>query len=216
MPKPTAFLDLDGPILDVSERHYRVYADLCTHFGGKPIGPGEFWSAKRSKTPDLEILGNSRVSGSGTEYKVSKLNRIEAPEYLRLDRLQAGAGEVLVRLAERYRIVLVTLRHRRDALLAELGALGIATLFADILSAPAGAAEGWEVKCGLVREAGIAPGAQDFFAGDTETDIIAGKALGVSTVAVCDGIRNESFLRALSPDWIIPTLSGLTHTTLLR
>ncbi len=216
MPNPTAFLDLDGPLLDVSTRHYRVYADLCAHLGGTPLAHAEFWSAKRSKTPDAEILRRSGLSDSVAEYRASKLTRIEDPDYLRLDRLQAGAGDMLVRLAERYRVVLVTLRQRRDALQAELEALGIGRHFADVLSAPAGAAEGWEVKCALVRKAGITPEPRDFFAGDTETDIIAGKALGVSTVAVCDGIRNESFLTALSPDWIIPTLSELTRTTLLR
>ena len=56
----------------------------------------------------------------------------------------------------------------------------------------------------------------DFFAGDTATDILAGRALGIFTVAVCDGIRDEAFLRKLAPDYIIPSLVALSATNLLQ
>jgi phosphoglycolate phosphatase-like HAD superfamily hydrolase len=166
--------------------------------------------------PDREILGLSGVVPNEAEYKISKLGKIEDPENLALDRLQPGVMEALDRLALRYRIVLVTLRHSREALDQELKALGIAGHFEEVLSGPAGGIPGWKVKCGLVEKAGIVQGKNDFFAGDTETDIVAGKSLGITTVAVCNGIRNESFLRALSPDWIVPTLPELLNTALLK
>ncbi len=213
--KPFAFLDLDGPILEVSPRHYQVYADIAAGLGGRAIGAGEFWEAKRSKTPDSEILRASGIVARDEDYRRSKIREIENSRYLALDRLQPGAVPALERLSAAYQLVLVTLRQSPEALANQLSALGVARQFDFVLSGPAGERKGWETKVALVLGAGIAPDQRGFFAGDTETDILAGKALGVSTVAVCNGIRNESFLRALSPDWIVPTLSDLASTPLL-
>ena len=213
---PTAFLDLDGPILDVSLRHYRVYADSTASLGGTPISQAAFWSAKRLKTPDHELLGLSGLPAKNAAYQTLKLQGIETPSYLAHDRLQPQTKESLRQIALRYRLVLVTLRQSRSALQNQLAALELSPFFASILSGPADRRTGWETKCELIRSAGIVPGPDDFFAGDTETDILAGRALGVTTVAVCNGIREESILRQMSPDLIVLTLADLTSTKILK
>jgi phosphoglycolate phosphatase-like HAD superfamily hydrolase len=205
----TALLDLDGPILDVSPRHHRVYADGVRRLGGEPLDLGTFWAAKRDKISDHEILSRSGLPAAAEAYQGIKRETIEATYYLRLDRLQPGARDILYRLAERHSLVLVTLRHARRELLHQLAALEIASLFTHILSAPAGAAPGWQVKRDLVLEAGLALGPGAFIVGDTETEIHAGRELAVSTVAVCNGIRDERHLQPLAPDWLVPTLADL-------
>ncbi len=210
----TALLDLDGPILDVSPRHHRVYADGVRRLGGEPLDLGTFWAAKRGKISDHEILSRSGLPAAAEAYQVIKRETIEAADYLSLDRLQPGARDILHRLAERHSLVLVTLRHSRRGLLHQLAVLEIASLFTHILSARAGAVPGWQVKRDLVLEAGVALGPGAFIAGDTETEIRAGRALAVSTIAVCDGIRDERHLRPLAPDWLIPTLADLPATFL--
>lgn len=214
--KPVAFLDLDGPILDVSSRHYLVYADSVASLRGTPVVKQVFWAAKRRKTTDRELLALSDLPNDATSYQALKLRNIENPAYLAHDRIQAHAQVALKRIAGRYDLVLVTLRHSRSALQQQLERLGLASLFMKVLSAPAGPRSGWETKCALVMEAGLTPGVGSFFAGDTETDILAGRALGITTVAVCDGIREEGILRQYAPDLIVLTLSDLASTPLLK
>jgi phosphoglycolate phosphatase len=213
---PTAFLDLDGPILDVSLRHYRVYADGVTRLGGAVVDRETYWSAKRNKTPDREILAQNGLREAADAYHAIKMELIESPSYLAHDRLQLGAADTLRRIAKRFRLVLVTLRHSELALSAQLDALGIRAGFSNVLSAPGDAGNRWETKRDLVARAGLVAGEGDFFAGDTETDILAGRALGITTVAVCNGIRDERYLRPLAPDWIIPSLANLTDTGFLE
>lgn len=213
--KPIAFLDLDGPILDVSYRHHQVYADLVQGAGGRPLGRESFWTAKRQKVSDEKILDLTGTRIEPAVYQKQKLAAIEASSSLALDRLQPDVTSILGRLATRYRLVLVTLRHSRPALDLQLAALELKNSFEVVLSAPAGGEPGWKVKSQLVSSAGLVPTAGSFFVGDTETDILAGRALQVSTVAVSNGIREESFLRALSPDWIISSLAQLSATNFL-
>jgi len=214
--KPTALLDLDGPIIDVSLRHYRVYTDGIAKLGGRAVDREAFWTAKRQKSLDSEILAQSGLRGAADAYNAIKLETIESVSYLIYDQLQPGVPLILRQIANRYRLVLVTLRQSRDRLLHQLASLKISAFFDGVLSVPAGTKAGWETKRDLICNAGITVGAGDFFAGDTETDILAGKALGVSTVAVCNGIRAERHLRPLAPDWIIPTLTDLPSTNLLK
>jgi phosphoglycolate phosphatase-like HAD superfamily hydrolase len=155
------------------------------------------------------------MESHAARYAAEKLTLIESPEYLAHDRLQAGTSSILPLIAARYQIVIVTLRHSRRNLLGQLEALGIAGGFTAVLSDPAAGRQGWETKRDLVGAAGIPTTSDDFFAGDTETDILAGRALGVRTVAVCNGIRDEAHLRGLAPDLILPSLIDLNTTQLL-
>lgn len=219
--RPIAFLDLDGPILDVASRHYRVYRDAVTQLGGRPVSSADFWSAKRRKVPDRDILARTGLAAAADSYHALKLEFIEAPSYLADDRLQAATPATLERIGCRYHLVLVTLRRSPSALRQQLATLGLISYFDHVLSAPADSGSGWKTKLALVRDAGFAAGAGDFFAGDTETDIKAGRALGITTVAVCNGIRDEDLLRAEQPDWIISSLADLpfirsTHEGTIR
>ena len=50
-----------------------------------------------------------------------------------------------------------------------------------------------------------------WFIGDSEVDILAGKALGLKTCAVGFGLRNQDFIQSLNPDNIAPTPSSLSE-----
>ena len=206
--KPLAFLDLDGPILDVALRHYRVYHAGVTRLGGQPISAPDFWAAKRRRVPDREILIQSGLTAVD-DYNSLKLDLIEAPSYLAHDCLQPDTMATLEKIGRHYHLVLVTLRHSSISLQQHLAGLGLTPHFGHVLSASSDSGSGWKTKVALVHQAGLAAGPGDFFVGDTETDIRAGRALGIITVAVCNGIREEGLLRAEQPDWIIPTLADL-------
>jgi len=214
--KPAALLDLDGPILDVSLRHYLTYSNGIMRLGGKPVDRDTFWQAKRHKTPDSEILAQSGLHLEADAYNAIKFETIESIPYLNFDQLQPGVPAILRQIANRYHLILVTLRHSRDRLIEQLVSFGISGYFDNVLNIAVSTKTGWETKRDLINDAGIAVGTGDFFVGDTETDILAGKALGVMTVAVCNGIRAESYLKPLAPNWIIATLADLPATNLLK
>src|SRR4051812_18167971 len=123
---PRIFFDFDGPILDVSERHYRVYATAVAELGGTPLAKDAFWDAKRRREPETAILATSRLAAAqAAEFQRLKLARIEARDYLMLDSVQPGVGEILERLHRQHLLTLVTLRNSRTMLEWQLDALAL-------------------------------------------------------------------------------------------
>ena len=212
----TLLFDLDGPILDVSRRYHQVYVDTVSQMGGEPVGLQEYWTAKRRKTSERLILGQSDLAQRESEYSKLRLERLEVAEYLALDRVQPGVLDKLRTVGTRTNLVLVTLRRSREMLTWQLKQLELERFFSVVLCGHDSALPGWTVKCNLVRAAQISPQKGDCFIGDTETDILAGRNFGMNTVAVCNGIRDESFLRALSPTWLLPSAANLDENDILN
>ena len=67
------FFDLDGPILDVSAKYYRVYHDLLDEFGFPSLPRDQYWEAKRNKVSDESILRKT-----GAEEFVAQLSKSES------------------------------------------------------------------------------------------------------------------------------------------
>src|SRR3972149_5667057 len=110
------FWDLDGPILDVSEKYYRVYYDILSEHNCSPLYKNEYWQLKRQKIPTNEILNYTNCDISTNKYHELWLKKIETPNYIQYDILQKGAFELLKKLYLRESMVLVTLRKSREIL----------------------------------------------------------------------------------------------------
>jgi phosphoglycolate phosphatase-like HAD superfamily hydrolase len=206
----TWFLDLDGPILDVSEKYYRVYSRLVQAFGGGALPKADYWELKRRKTPNRSILGMSRLPEDlEPAYMAERKNLIETPEFLKYDRIHDGAFETLQTLAAKGDSILVTLRSSREALLDELKRLSLDRFFRKILSAEGSPGGNWEKKVGLIQSHFSRIDPDSMFVGDTETDILAGKKLGLTTVAVLCGIRNREWIEKHEPSYVIDALSQI-------
>jgi phosphoglycolate phosphatase-like HAD superfamily hydrolase len=54
---------------------------------------------------------------------------------------------------------------------------------------------------------GCAP--EDFVVGDSDADVLAGKAVGGRTVAVTTGLRDRAVLEAMGPEFLIRRLGEL-------
>ena len=206
---PALFIDLDGVLLDVEERHFRVHSAVLQAFGAHPTDRQAYWQYKRNAEPLnvlLEVEGCTHISE--TAYRQLWLKRIEALEYLRLDTLVGQADNVLRQLVEVRSLVLVTLRRRQDCLHTQLDWLNLTPLFTEVLAGrPSGTSDS-EIKGRMIKgSAYFGPSA--ILIGDTEVDIQAGKALGLATIAVQNGMRNESKLRAANPDWILESIDAL-------
>ena len=197
--------DLDGPILDVSGRYYRLYSDLIARFGGRALGLEQYWELKRQRVCETDILRRSGLTGQETDFTALRRSLIEKRQYLNRDRVWPQAEAALRRLQGTARLLLVTMRHDRTALDWQLDRLGLRPLFSAVLATPSvpGAADQGLAKASLVREA-LGPGPfEGWFIGDTGTDILAGRELGVRTAAVAFGIRGAEELVPLAPDRLL-------------
>jgi phosphoglycolate phosphatase-like HAD superfamily hydrolase len=195
------FLDLDGPVLDVSRRYHQVHRGLVLRHGGRPLDREEYWDAKRNRVPEAGILARCGVS---PEAETERLAEIEAPAHLALDRPWPWTGAALEELARWGSLALVTLRRHPDRLADQLAALDLTRSFERIV---AGRGDGTsEAKAVLLRESGIDWGPGSVLVGDTEVDIASGKALGLRTVALSCGIRAPHLLERWSPDALLSDL----------
>lgn len=214
--KHLIFLDLDGPILDVSEKYYRVYSDILSRNGFKVLSKSEYWNAKREKVPDLEILQRS-IAGSFLEsYLYERKLLIESDPYLMYDKLQDGAVQVLEKLSENNELILVTLRTYPEQLHKQLEYLNIKKYFFSILSSSDEANPRWTIKYNLIKgflvNKRISHG---IFIGDTETDVLAGKELGFKTIVVLNGIRSHDLLIETRPSFVVNSINDILSLNII-
>lgn len=202
--------DLDGPLLDVSEKYYCLYTDLLAQEGFAPLSKSEYWEAKRAKTDEKTILSRSGAESFYDSYTKQRLALIETDRYLNLDSIQENAIEILEKLYTQHRLVLVTLRSKAELAHKQLRRLGLYDYFEMILSSGEELAPRWKIKEKLVRQAlGPVLRVPAVFIGDTETDIGAGKALGCVTVGVENGIRNSQLVSRYAPTHQIHSVKSL-------
>jgi phosphoglycolate phosphatase len=102
--------------------------------------------------------------------------------------------------SRRKTLVLITLRRSRSALDEQLGRLSLRASFAHVLS-DSGDGDRAHAKARLFREA-CGP-SRGWLVGDTETDIRAGRELGLRTAGVTFGIRTAELVRAERPDLVL-------------
>ena len=197
--------DLDGPILDVSEKYFRVYYDLVTQIGGMPLSKTEYWNFKRNRVNDIQILTFSGIPERKLgEFREKRKALIETPHYSSLDTVWEEVRDHMSTSKFAGKIMLVTLRNNSSELNRQLKHLGISNWFSNILSS-SGDASGPDrhfVKTNLIR--GFLPEVfGGWFLGDTETDLRAGRALGLKTAAVSFGIRSPELIQKERPDRLL-------------
>ena len=209
------FLDLDGPILDVSRRHWVAYSEILLSHHETPLPLNQYWSLKRSRTPARTILDATGCAYPHGDFSKEWIDIVETEKYLLHDEPWPGIDHTLARMREIGHRVLVTLRRSRPNLEWELQHFGLDRCLDNVLSSGEQRAMRWEVKMNLILNAGYIPDQGDFMIGDTETDILAGKALGVQTVAVTSGIREAASLNAVGPDFVVDSLYDFVRSQLL-
>jgi phosphoglycolate phosphatase len=199
------FLDLDGPVLDVSQRYHRVHHDVVEELGGWPLPRNVYWEAKRDRVPEMEILTRTGLSPeAAARAAAERLCRIEEPQYLVLDRPWPWVAEALDELEGMGRLALVTLRKHLDRLDKQVRALGLPLFFEHVI---AGRGDGTpKAKAALLRESGISWAPGSVLVGDTEVDVASGRELGLRTVALGCGIRTPALLEPWAPDALLDDL----------
>jgi phosphoglycolate phosphatase-like HAD superfamily hydrolase len=205
------FVDLDGTLLDVSEKFYRSYFDLVTAEGHRALPKDVYWELKRSGQKESIIL--SQTDAIVNQFTQRRKAIIESTSYQQHDALCDGAIEFLTFLKSHGTVVLVTLRHNPTQLHLQLHNLGVAHFFNEILSIdPDYPTPKNEIKAQLIQKHFSSQNfTHSFFIGDTETDVWAGQRLGITTVALTHGMRTEMHLRSLAPTALCADLYKATQ-----
>ena len=214
------FCDFDGPIADVSDRYYNTYQTALAatqaayaaqgiHLPVRRLTKAQFWRMKQNRVPDTTIADWSGLSDEETVYFLKQVEAlVNQPTLLHQDKLQPGAQTALVALnALGVKIAIVTLRQVsqvKDFLEHHDLATTIHQIYGvdDTVAAYSNRVEHKVVR---LREA-IADqnrmgqsAAASWMIGDTEADICAGQAAGLSTIALTCGIRSAAYLKGFNP-----------------
>ena len=208
----TFYFDLDGTILDVSQRLCFLYKDMVNLLGGKALPPKIYWEMKREQTPEDFIAKESNIQDV-PRYIELRREKIESPEYLKYDELIPNVVDSLLELREDNEIILTTLRKSKEILHEQLHKFKIGTLFSKVLVEKYNSNDGelWRTKARIIAKDECFKTQSSVIVGDTETDILAGKSLNIGTVAVLSGVRSKSRLALSQPDYIIKDINQLKN-----
>jgi phosphoglycolate phosphatase-like HAD superfamily hydrolase len=206
------FFDLDGTLIDISEKYYRVYEDILAEAGFSTIEKKEYWNAKRQKVPEDQILAMTDAKEFYEQYTKKRVALIESDYYLSDDCLQDGVIEVLKNFSMKYQLILVTLRRSTAQLDKQLVNLKLIDYFTDVLSSGEDLEPRWVIKYNLIREyLGSEYDSSHIVIGDTETDIKAGNELCFKTIAILNGIRTKELLIMSNPTFICESVGDLLN-----
>jgi phosphoglycolate phosphatase len=236
----TVFCDFDGPIVDVSDRYYSTYhlaltdtAKFYREFSQpSPKNPNflekltvltkaQFWQMKQNRVPDREIAQQSGLDDVQIDYFLRRVMEIvNCANLLHLDKIQPGVTWALGLLrSQGCKLILVTLRDRSEAI-DMLEQNGLRPLFTGIYgtaSSEAAYQNYSQIKTQLLqramREHHVTNHNLDrsWMIGDTEADVLAGQAMGISTIALTCGIRSTNQLSQLQPTLIKTDLLCAVH-----
>lgn len=226
----TIFCDLDGPLIDVSQRYYKTYqlalseTQASVQAQGEtlaltPLSHAQFWSMKQSKRPDIEIAYLSGLSGSHIDFFMQQVQAIvNQPLLLQEDRLQPGVHQALEHLLNQgAQLAVVTLRcqDQVDQVLQQHHLTRYFRLIRGTNDTQAAYKNYAVCKQSLIQDSinamGLTNHQQIWMIGDTEADVLAAQAMKIKTVALTCGMRNYAFLHSLQPNSIQRTLASAAN-----
>ncbi|MDD1416124.1 HAD family hydrolase [Dolichospermum sp. ST_con] len=210
--------DFDGPIMDVSERYYRVY-QLCiekTRYPGQTIielSKSEFWQLKRSHTPEIQIALKSGLDAQqGQQFSQIRKQTVHTLPYFQYDVIIPTVLETLTKVqAAGIDLAVMTMRRVRELEYA-FNQYNLSQFFPEnrryCLSNDYVKTRDVEDKPLLMARAlaELPPATDTWMVGDTEADITAAKKHDVKIIAVESGIRDRSQLASYQPDMIVTDL----------
>ena len=143
------------------------------------------------------------------------IDRIESQEELGADELFKDSLRTLEQLrANNNKLYLLSLRRNANALDWQIEHLGIRHLFEKILSGHSDTKEGTLLKkADIVRQTVDNP-SEVVIIGDTEADVAAAQQLGATSIALLSGIRNEEFLSAMCPNYLVDGIGDVDNIKL--
>ena len=198
----TLFFDFDGTLLDSKLRLYKLFQELVPQ---SSFSYNQYWDLKRNKVNHATILKDYFNINNAQPFLNGWHSRIESIEYLDYDVPHPGVSEYLANLKENnYNLVLVTARQDVESVNYQLTKFGWLDIFNKVLVTKQKLS-----KAELMRPL-VVNNKSDYIIGDTGQDIIAGKELGIFTVAVINGFLSEEVLIEYNPDILLKSVTAFT------
>lgn len=203
--KNNIIFDLDGTLIDSSERLYRLFQRLVPEAG---FSKEEYWKLKRNRVNHKMILEKYFPEKNFEDFNDKWMELIEKDEYLNMDKNYPDTIDVLDSLSSAYNIVLLTARQLKNGLYSELERLEIRPYFDKIFVTENRNTKEELLEKVLVRGI-LKKNREDFFVGDMGKDIQTGNHLGYKTVAITHGFMNRENIYKYNPNIVIDDLSEL-------
>jgi phosphoglycolate phosphatase-like HAD superfamily hydrolase len=211
--------DFDGPIIDVSERYYRVY-QFCLEETRRPnqvvqeLPKAEFWQLKRQRVPEKQIALNSGLDeAQAQEFAQLRRQTVHTEAYFNYDTLAPGAVDALLKIQQAgIDLAVMTMRRVRELDYA-FKKYDLGRFFPEnrcyCLSNDYVKTRDIEDKPLLMAKAlkELPPAADTWMVGDTEADIAAAKNYDIKIMAVESGIRDRTQLELYHPNLIVKDFS---------
>ncbi|MBF2006645.1 MAG: HAD family hydrolase [Chlorogloeopsis fritschii C42_A2020_084] len=220
--------DFDGPIIDVSERYYRVY-QFCLEKTRRPnqkireLSKAEFWQMKRSRVAEKQI---GIISGldevQAQEFSQLRRQTVHTEPYFEYDRLADGAVDALIKIQQAgIDLAVMTMRRVRELDYAfrkyDLGKFFPENRCYCLSNDYVKTRDIDDKPLLMARALKELPAATDtWMIGDTEADITAAKKHGIKSITVECGIRDRAQLKFYQPDMIVPNFSVAVNLILER
>ncbi|WP_017317254.1 HAD family hydrolase [Mastigocladopsis repens] len=220
--------DFDGPIIDVSERYYRVYQfclEKTRHLDQqvRQLPKAEFWQLKRSRIPEKQI---GIISGldevQAQEFAQMRRKTVHTEPYFQYDSLAPGAVEALLKIQETGVDLVVMTMRRVWELDYAFKKYDLGRFFPEnrcyCLSNDYVKTRDIDDKPLLMARAieELPPATDIWMVGDTEADMISATKHGIKVIAVECGIRDRAQLEPYQPDLIVKDLSCAVDLVLER
>lgn len=197
------YFDLDGTLVDASERLYKLFQYLVP---SSNYTKEEYWKLKRNKISHFEIL---KRHFNYTEYefgifKKSWMDSIEMQDWLSFDVPFSGVTNFLHNLRPHHSLFIVTARQSEENTLSQINEYGWSDLITDVLVTKLKYQKYELIK---IKKPKVYT---DWLVGDTGSDIQSGKELQLKTAAVLTGFLNREKLLSYNPDIIVNSVVDLT------
>lgn len=212
--KINIFFDLDGTLIDASERLYKLFIDLIPDC---KLTKQEYWSLKRQNIKHKTIIENffSNCNNCNNfnfdDFERKWLNNIENIQYLRYDKIFDDTINILqyLTLSKKYNLYLLTARQSKENLYKELQKFQLLNYFENFKNVFI--TEQKYTKTEIINQQFFNLSNDDFIVGDTINDILCGKELNIKTIALTNGFINKNILEKYQPNYLCNTLTELKN-----
>jgi phosphoglycolate phosphatase-like HAD superfamily hydrolase len=203
------FFDLDGTLLNIHKRLYRLYVEFARQVNSVPLSEDKYFEKKAHAMMERDIAKET-FSSRADEYIEWKKDHIEETSYLKLDTMFLGVIEMLAALNKTHKLFILTSRVNRVGTLEQLEKNGIMKFMTEVITVSGG--DPVELKTAGLRDAAIRYHLdlkQTALVGDTEIEFGVGKTLGIRCISVSYGLRSEEYFHALGQKTVIKSVREL-------
>jgi phosphoglycolate phosphatase-like HAD superfamily hydrolase len=195
--------DVDGTLLSIRERYYTLYHDFVVDSGFMPLSKKTYWMQIRAGNSNYKIFQKFYPRSFYDEFIIYRNKKIEQRSLLSMDKPVSGIQQLMCQLVENnLTLIAVSARNKESNLIRQMRANGIEKYFHGIFAS--GMFEGAEGKIKILKKYRPA-----CIVVDTEIDHTVGLRLGIDTILVSWGYRDNTYLEKLTSGPVVSNCQQL-------